>query len=120
MTKNFWGKIAIIDLIDCKHNLMMDNDKLKKFIDGICKVINMKKFGPCYIERFGTGKKEGVSAFQFIETSSITIHLDEQKDQAFIDIFSCKNFDEQKASNYCKAFFGAKENNIIIHERGTI
>jgi S-adenosylmethionine/arginine decarboxylase-like enzyme len=45
---------------------------------------------------------------QFIETSSITVHLDEVWNRAFIDIFSCKTFDKILAKNFCKAYFKAE------------
>jgi len=45
---------------------------------------------------------------QFIMTSSITVHLDEVNNRAFIDIFSCKKFDVNIATKFCKDFFRAK------------
>lgn len=46
---------------------------------------------------------------QFIETSSITIHLDEFGLRAFIDVFSCRTFDVNRAKNFSKSFFKAKK-----------
>lgn len=67
----------------------------------------MKRFGEPMIQKFGEGELLGYSALQFIETSSITIHFDEVKNRAFIEIFSCKFFDPPKAANFCGSFFKA-------------
>ncbi len=48
---------------------------------------------------------KGTSVIQFITTSNITIHtLDEMK-RVYINIFSCKEFDEELAANAAKCWF---------------
>jgi S-adenosylmethionine/arginine decarboxylase-like enzyme len=42
---------------------------------------------------------------QLIETSNITAHFAENSGQAFIDIFSCKDFKETKALQICNSYF---------------
>jgi S-adenosylmethionine/arginine decarboxylase-like enzyme len=110
INKRFWGKLASIDLVGCNEKIMQPKE-IRKFCDELCKKINMKKYGPTYLKRFGVGKLEGYSFMQFIETSSITAHFEEQQSpkKAFIDIFSCKDFNENKAKEYCKEFFGANK-----------
>ncbi len=46
---------------------------------------------------------------QLIETSNIIVHLDEFENKAFIDIFSCINFDSKEARDFSKDYFGAKK-----------
>ncbi len=104
-----WGLLGSINLYDCHSDHIKDPEKIQQFIDALCKEIDMKKFGPTLIQRFAEGELEGYSALQFIETSSITIHFDEVKNRAFIDIFSCKYFDYKKAEEFAKNFFTAKE-----------
>ncbi len=107
-----WGKIAIINLYGCDSKLIKNKKYILKFIKELCKKIHMKQYGKCKIKKFGEGKLKGYSAFQFIETSSITFHFDEIKNRAFIDIFSCKNFDEKKAENFSKKFFKANKSKL--------
>lgn len=104
-----WGMSAAIDLHDCAHERLTNPNLLKKFVLEVVKLIGMKTHGPCHIDRFGDGELEGYSAIQFIETSSITVHLDEVENRALIDIFSCKDFDPAVAENYAKKFFQAKQ-----------
>jgi S-adenosylmethionine decarboxylase len=103
-----WGMVASINLYRCHPQYIKTPKKIRQFISGLCRHIKMKKYGPALIERFAEDELEGYSAFQFIKTSSITLHFDEAKSRAFIDIFSCKYFDYKKAERFSKKFFQAK------------
>ncbi len=107
-----WGLLAIINLYDCNPTLIKSPKVIKKFIIELCKVIKMKRFGEPIIERFAQGPLEGYSVMQFIETSSITIHFDEERNRVFLDIFSCQFFHSDKAAKFSKKFFKAKEYKI--------
>jgi len=113
--KAFWGKLASVDLVGCNDKITKPQE-IRRFCNGICNKIKMKKYGPIHLKRFGVGKLEGYSFMQFIETSSITAHFEEQQNpkKAFIDIFSCKDFDEKKAGEFCKSFFGANKAKIRV------
>lgn len=104
-----WGKSVAIDLKECNVSILSDPEKIRNFILEIINVVDMKAHGPTYIDRFGIGELEGWSAMQFIETSSITVHADEVGLRCFVDVFSCKGFDEKKAEEFSKKYFGAKE-----------
>jgi len=103
-----WGQMLSIDLGKCEYSLLTNPQKLKEFSEKFCKEIKMTPHGKPRIDRFGYGKLEGYSMMQFIETSTITVHLDEVGMRAFIDIFTCKSFDVEKAKKFCKNFFKAK------------
>lgn len=113
-----WGKLASVDLSGCDHEFIQNKGKIKEFIGALCRVIGMKPVGEPVIKKFGEGSLEGYSAFQFIETSSITIHLDDKiSDRAFIDIFSCKDFDAKKAEKFSRDFFNAKNSKLKVITR---
>ncbi|MFO0704824.1 MAG: S-adenosylmethionine decarboxylase [Candidatus Andersenbacteria bacterium] len=107
-----WGKSIAIDLYQCDHKKMIDPEGLKTFIAELIKSVDMVAHGPCYVERFGEGKLLGYSAMQFIETSAITVHLDEVDSRAFIDLFSCKQFDAKKPTELAIKYFGAKQHKL--------
>lgn len=109
--------LASLDLHDCRPEYIRDPKKIKEFIIKLCSSIKMKRYGDPMIQKFGEGDLLGYSALQFIETSSITIHFDEVKDRAFIEIFSCKFFDPQKAQRFCQKFLGAKESRLRYYLR---
>lgn len=106
--KEVWGQLLSIDAAGCDYSLLTNPEKLKEFSGKLCKEIDMIPFGEPIIKRFGEGSLEGYSMIQFIMTSSITVHLDEIGLRAFIDIFSCKRFDVDKAKDFCQDFFKAK------------
>lgn len=101
----------------CAHERLVDPELLKQFVTDVIPLIDMEAHGACYVDRFGEGDIEGLSAMQFIKTSSISVHLDEVGNRAFIDIFSCKDFDAASAEKFSKEFFRAKEVKSTVLER---
>ena len=103
------GQLTIINLNECDKDLVKDREALGRFGKDLCKIINMIPYGEPIINRFGKGDLEGYSMVQFIETSSITVHLDEFENKVFIDIFSCKYFDPDKAQDFSREYFKANK-----------
>lgn len=104
-----WGYTLTLDLYEVDHKQVVEKDLVESFVSGIIQEVQMKAFGPLHCERFGDGHLNGISAMQFIETSSITVHTDEVTNRVFIDIFSCKKFNSTKAINYSLKHFKTKE-----------
>ncbi|MDP3880775.1 MAG: S-adenosylmethionine decarboxylase [bacterium] len=113
-----WGQLLTLDLFGCPNELMKDVEHLRAFSKLLCAEINMTPHGDTLIDRFGEGDIEGISSMQFIKTSSITVHLDEVGGRAFIDIFSCKKFDAQKAGAFAREYFKAQDIKAFNHIRG--
>jgi S-adenosylmethionine/arginine decarboxylase-like enzyme len=110
---------TLINLYECDKILLVNPEKIGDFVLELCDVIGMQPHGKPIVQRFGKGDLEGYSStiLQFIETSSITIHLDEVENKVFIDICSCKDFDSALASDFSKKYFGAKESKFQEIER---
>lgn len=102
-----WGISATIDLSVCQPARLRSGKLLQEFVSRLIRVIEMEPHGPCHIDRFGDGNLAGWSAMQFITTSTITVHLDEVGNRAFVDIFSCKPFDGNVAADFARKYFGA-------------
>jgi len=107
----YYGQELILDLYDCQPEIIRSKKKIKEFVDRLCVLIKMKKFGRALIPHFGHHqlKTAGYSLVQLIETSSIVGHFSELWNSAYINIFSCKTFDTEKATQFTKDFFGAKK-----------
>ncbi len=104
-----WGLLASIDLAGCDHETIQSPKAIKAFVKQLVDLLKMQAHGPTRVEKFAEGSLEGYSAFQFIETSSITIHFDDKSgDRAFIDIFSCCWFNPEAAEKFAKKYFRAK------------
>ncbi len=118
INKALWGMSSCIDLYQCDPELIRSPEAVKRYIDEIVEVIDMKKYGPCHIENFGEDERvAGLSVVQLIETSCITGHFANQTNNAYIDIFSCKAFDPEVASEFSKAFFKADSFELKVNER---
>ena len=103
-----WGMLAAIDLHGCDRARLADPDTIRRFVPALIAAIGMRAHGPLAIDRFGDAELEGWSAMQFIETSSITIHADEVWCRCFVDVFSCRRFDPERAAAIAARHFGGE------------
>ena len=62
----------------------------------------------------------GISGFVMIAESHISIHTFPDQDYAFMDIFSCKEFDAERAIGYLVDAFEAKNVEKHVLKRGMI
>ena len=113
----WWGMSATIDVMNCDPANIRSKEKIQDYVIQLCKLIDMVRFGDCQITHFGTGTKEGFSMVQLIETSCITGHFANDSNSAFIDIFSCKEFDHKLIERFTKDFFGGDASMCIATDR---
>ena len=113
----WWGRSASIDLHHCDPQLVKNPAAIKRFVKQLVKELKMHAVGPTLVKRFGHGQLRGYSMMQFIETSTIVAHFDEQGNRAFIDVFSCKQYNPQKVAAFCKKYFHATRISIYLEER---
>jgi S-adenosylmethionine/arginine decarboxylase-like enzyme len=86
---------------------LRDTNILRRWCADLVRAIDLKAFGDPILAHFATHSDAacGYSLIQLVETSSITAHFAENIGEAYIDIFSCKEFDAAKALNLCKSVF---------------
>ncbi len=113
-----WGYLQSVDLYDCPKGLLKDKEFIKSLLSRLVKAIGMKAHGEPIVDRFGDGLLEGVSGFQFIMTSSITIHCDEVGNRAFVDVFSCKAFNHETVVNFLTKEFKTVNFKQVVTTRG--
>ena len=121
--KNY-GKELILDLHECDTN-RFTRENIDMFFKDLCEQIDMERS-----ERYWWDFKDepeeyekapdhlkGISAVQFISTSSITIHTLDILEKVFINIFSCKDFDEILVKNIVIDWFKGYVVNFKIIDR---
>lgn len=91
----FWGKHVMCKIHNCTPAAIRCPLHIKKFSEDLVKAINMKPYGNPLIEHFGSGDAVGITLVQLIETSNITAHFCEKSNSGYIDVFSCRDFDER-------------------------
>ncbi len=107
---NAWGLLTSVDLYECNPKTIRDARAIKRYVDELCELIEMKQFGETQIVNFGEDEKvAGYSMIQLIETSLISGHFANKSNNAYIDIFSCKYYEPTVAVEFTKKFFEAKE-----------
>ena len=111
MGKKIFGFELIMDLYECDFAVMSSKAKLAQYVDELCRLIKMKKYGKVQLPYFGLEKPhtKGYSLLQFIETSSITGHFSEYWRTSYLNIFSCKPYNHTLAVKFTKEFFKAKK-----------
>ena len=119
-----YGFELIMDLHACDVSTFK-RTSLRKYFVKLCKAIDMKRCELYFWDDYGVPAKEkqslpntkGTSAVQFILTSNITIHTLDSLKAAYVNIFSCKQFDRKVAEIITKEWFGAKKCKTHFIER---
>ncbi|MFO8052954.1 MAG: S-adenosylmethionine decarboxylase [Candidatus Omnitrophota bacterium] len=109
--KKIFGYELIINLKGCNPEILSSKKKLQEYVDQLCELIKMKKFGKTILNYFGENKDftKGYSLVQLIETSSITGHFSDKWNAAYLNIFSCQDYNHKTARRFTKKFFQAKK-----------
>jgi S-adenosylmethionine/arginine decarboxylase-like enzyme len=108
MSERYWGYHAIVDAAGCDIEKMTSYDNIYNFNKQLVNDIDMVAYGEPQIVKFGTGNKEGYSLVQLIETSNICAHFANQDREIYLDVFSCKPFDERIVEDLIVKYFDAK------------
>ncbi|MCK9278524.1 MAG: S-adenosylmethionine decarboxylase [Methanoculleus sp.] len=104
-----WGLYTSVDLKGCDPASIRDPEKIHRFIIELCDLIDMHRFGEPQIIHFGPNERvAGFSMTQLIETSLVSGHFANETNAAYLDIFSCKEYEPSKAAEFCRTFFGAQ------------
>ena len=109
-----WGMSTAVDLQDCRPETIRDQTQIEAYVLALCDLIAMKRYGDCQIIHFGKGRVAGYSMIQLIETSLISGHFANDTNRAYLDIFSCKDYDPSVVEGFSKTFFGAQKSTVAI------
>ena len=99
---------------------LADEDLVRALLDRYPAEIGMTKIAPPYVCRYQGGKPEdvGVSGFVLIAESHISIHTFPERGHVWVDIFSCKAFEAERAIESVKADFGLADVRTFALPRG--
>ncbi len=116
---NQWGEHLILDIAECNANVCSKN-AIAAFVKELVEAIDMKVYGEPIIVHFAEHSYEaaGYSLVQLIETSAITGHFSDNNRDAYLDIFSCKNFDDDLAIKVVQKHFAPRKIFAASLERG--
>ena len=104
----YYGKHLMVTALSCNENIL-DLDEVSSFIKEMVPKIDMIPYGDLIAARFGEGIESGISAVQLISTSSITVHTNDAFRDIYLDVFSCKWFEEETVIEMIKEYFSPVE-----------
>ena len=118
-----FGPHLTLDLYGCDRKKISDVDFVRDVLDKAPALIGMTKIMPphafWYDGKPGSFDKGGVSGFVIIAESHISIHTFPEQRYVSFDIFSCKDFDVERAAEIFSRIFEARkvEKNLIMRGR---
>ena len=110
----------VIDGYGADSAMLEDTKAIYRFLDEYPDAIGMTKITPPHVYTYvgQTPEDVGVSGFVLIAESHISIHTFPRRKYVNIDVFSCKEFDAQKALDDLQTRFSLKQVRSWTLERG--
>ena len=113
-----FGPHLTLDLSDCPMEPLINAEALYDLLNNLPEVMDMSKMTlPHVVKWLDDGAKiPGFSGFVMIAESHISFHTFPERNYVFLDLFSCKPFDTDKATEFILHFFKPKkvEKNVMI------
>jgi deoxyhypusine synthase len=103
------GSHLILDVFEADPEILKSKSKVKEFLEKIPKLIDMTPLtSPKVLFHEAQDPLDsGVTGFIVIAESHISVHTYPKREFASIDIFSCREFDTEKAVKFSKDFYDA-------------
>ena len=111
-----WGFHFMAEYAACNKSIE-DKDTIIAFTKELVSAIDMVAYGEPQVVNFGTGNKAGFTLIQLISTSNISAHFCNETGEAYLDVFSCKDFDPNIVHYVFKKYFGSIACNSRFLER---
>jgi S-adenosylmethionine decarboxylase len=101
----------MLDCSGCDNAKISDGDNITAFTKELIRRIDMVAYGEPIIARFATHdpSKAGYSMMQLIETSNLAAHFVERDNTMYLDVFSCKPYNNDDVVATVKEYFGAEK-----------
>lgn len=118
--KNTFGPHVTIDLIGCPKEILSDYELHFNYLKMLPGLIQMTPITQPYVFPYSglVPEDRGITGIVIIAESHLSIHSFEDKGYSFIDIFSCKGFDVEKAIEITLSTFKPQTYELNIVERG--
>ena len=115
---NVVGKQILIDVKNIDSNKLKLVEHIKPFMNLLIDELKLNVVGECLHQFKKDDEPYGVTMVYLLSESHLSIHSFQEKNYTFIDIFSCKDFDVDKAVEYTLELFKPTSYTKNIVERG--
>lgn len=115
-----YGPHLMLDLGECNPEILNDLDACFHLLNELPEEIGMTKITQPYVFRYCGQVPEdaGITGVTIIAESHISLHTYPHKRFVFVDLFSCKPFDVERARDRIVQFFQSKSPSVYTYERG--
>ncbi len=115
-----FGPHLTLDLGKCNPKKLSDLKFIFNFLNDLPTKIGMTKITQPYVFEYSglVPEDKGITGFVVIAESHISVHTFQDKDYAFVDIFSCKFFDYEKVKKILIDAFESKDPKTNVVMRG--
>ena len=103
-----WGYHLVLDCYAGDKDLVTSGTNIAAFAKALVKRIHMKAYGEPQVIHFGEDDKLGYTLVQLIETSNIVAHFCDDTGNFYLDVFSCKPYENAVVIELVKQFFNPK------------
>jgi S-adenosylmethionine decarboxylase len=115
-----FGPHITLDLKGCPKDILSNYQLHFDYLKNIPQLIQMTPITQPYVFPYEglVTEDRGITGIVIIAESHISVHSFEEKGYCFIDIFSCKTFDYDKAVRLTKEIFQPKDWEVNVVARG--
>lgn len=120
MKQKSFGPHLTLDLTGCPKEILEDYELHYNYLKTLPEMIGMTPIIQPYVFPYSglVPEDRGITGIVIIAESHLSIHSFQEKNYTFIDIFSCKDFDVDKAVEYTLQLFKPTEFTKTIVKRG--
>ena len=114
------GTHLILDGYTSNTLILQDLDRVRAFLNEYPDRMHMTKIMPPYVFRYqgDSSQESGLSGIVIIAESHISIHTFPTKGYVSVDVFSCKPFDIDEATQYLVEYFHLSNFHRQVLDRG--
>ena len=115
-----FGPHITLDLKGCPKDILSNYQLHFEYLKNIPELIQMTPITQPYVFPYEglVPEDKGITGIVIIAESHISVHSFEDKGYCFIDIFSCKPLDYERAIRLTKEIFQPKDCDVKVVERG--
>lgn len=113
----YWGYHLMLDCAGADHARITSGENIAAFAKKLVERIDMVAYGEPQVVNFGSGDKAGYTLVQLIETSNICAHFCNDTDTYYLDVFSCKPFDNDVVEATADEYFRHKSARVTYVTR---
>ena len=121
---DIYGKELILDLHNCD-STTFSRKSIRNYFKQLCDLIDMERCKLVWWDDYQVPIEEqetephlkGTTAVQFIMTSNITIHTLDSLKNAYVNIFSCRDFNVDSAAKFSAEWFRGNVASSHVIER---